>query len=116
MIKDLKWVDSLKTRRLRARLVVIYKETHGLLPSNVVDHLIDPSNPNRRTSSRTSGRYLHHHPSTNKLCYQKSLKKSLNHGHVLLRAQKRTGPDGVKHVSCRQPKYPILTPPSPQKH
>ncbi|KAJ8036585.1 hypothetical protein HOLleu_20604 [Holothuria leucospilota] len=55
MLKDLKW-DSLETRRFRARLVVMYKETHGLLPSNVRNHLIDPSNLNRRTTRRTSGR------------------------------------------------------------
>ena len=72
MINDLNW-DSLETRRLRARLVVLYKETHGLLPSNIADHLIDSSNLTRRTTRRTSGRYLYHYPSTNKLCYQKSL-------------------------------------------
>ncbi|KAJ8032869.1 hypothetical protein HOLleu_22939 [Holothuria leucospilota] len=72
MIKDLKW-DNLETRRFRDRLVVMYKETHGLLPSNVRNHLIDPSNLNRRTTRRTNGRYLYHYPSTNKLCYQKSL-------------------------------------------
>ncbi|KAJ8026431.1 hypothetical protein HOLleu_31246 [Holothuria leucospilota] len=64
MIKDLKWGSS---------CCYMYKETHGLLPSNVRNHLIDPSNLNRQTTRRTSRRYLYHYPSTNKLCYQKSL-------------------------------------------
>ncbi|KAJ8026984.1 hypothetical protein HOLleu_31980 [Holothuria leucospilota] len=98
MIKDLKW-DSLETRRFRARLVVMYKETHGLLPSNVRNHLIDPSNLYRRTTRRTSGRYLYHYPSTNKLCYQKSLHPRTIPSWNLLPEQARCAPsvDSLKN-------------------
>ncbi|PIK34500.1 putative RNA-directed DNA polymerase from mobile element jockey-like [Apostichopus japonicus] len=43
MLKDLNW-DTLENRRFKARLVTIYKETHGLIPSNINNLLEEKKN------------------------------------------------------------------------
>ena len=70
MLTQLEW-DTLETRRTRARLRLIYKETHGLIPSNIT-HLI--SNNQLRPETRlNTGKFIFKHIFANKNCYQKSL-------------------------------------------
>jgi hypothetical protein len=70
MLDQLEW-DSLETRRTRARLQVIYKETHGLIPNNIRPLLINQGKrPNTR---RSTGNHIYKHVHANKDCYQKSL-------------------------------------------
>ena len=70
MLTQLEW-DTLETRRTRARLHLIYKETHGLIPSNIA-YLI--SNNQLRAETRlNTGKFIYKHIFANKNCYQKSL-------------------------------------------
>ena len=68
MLKDLNW-ESLELRRTKARLITLYKETHGLTPSNV-SHL-QTGNTTYRTRDTNAINYIV--PSTNKDCYKYSL-------------------------------------------
>ncbi|PIK49123.1 hypothetical protein BSL78_14020 [Apostichopus japonicus] len=49
MLKEPNW-DTLENRRIKARLVTIYKETHGLIPSNINNLLEDKGKPTTRQS------------------------------------------------------------------
>lgn len=75
MLQQLEW-DKLETRRTRARLQLIYKESHGLIPSNI-NHLLfkaDADHQISRPRTRLSnGHFTYSHISSNKNCYQKSL-------------------------------------------
>ena len=50
MLTQLDW-DTLESRRTRAHLQLIYKETHDLIPSNITHHRISTNQPRPETSS-----------------------------------------------------------------
>jgi hypothetical protein len=68
MLQDLDW-ETLEDRRTKSRLVTIYKETHGLIPSNI-SHL-QTKLPALRT--RSSHILNYNVPQSNKDCYRQSL-------------------------------------------
>ncbi|XP_071842711.1 uncharacterized protein [Apostichopus japonicus] len=68
MLKDLNW-DTLENRRFKARLVTIYKETHGLIPSNINNLLEDKEKPTTRQSHSLNYKI----PQAQKNCYKYSL-------------------------------------------
>ncbi|XP_072048270.1 uncharacterized protein [Amphiura filiformis] len=72
MLGQLDW-DSLETRRTRARLQLVYKETHGLVPNNI-RHLLKTQDQTSRPKTRQSaGNFIYTHVSANKNCYLRSL-------------------------------------------
>lgn len=72
ILENLKW-ETLKVRRTKARLTALYKETHGLTPSNISSHLQLPNSSRCRYKTRQRGTYKYHVISTNKDCYRHSL-------------------------------------------
>ena len=72
MLQDLKW-DTLKDRRSKARLTIIYKETHGLIPSNISALLQSPNPDNYKYQTRQRGALKYQVLRSNKDCYRHSL-------------------------------------------
>ena len=68
MLIDLKW-DKLELRRTKARLVTLYKETHGITPRNVLNLTTDCTLPATRSSHILNYRI----PQAQKDCYRFSL-------------------------------------------
>ena len=72
MLVDLKW-ETLKIRRDKARLTTLYKETHGMIPSNI-SHYLQSSNSNKHNyRTRQTGSFKYEVMATNKDCYRHSL-------------------------------------------
>lgn len=68
MLKELKW-DTLEDRRTKTRLVTIYKETHGIIPSNIHHLKADQSKPTTRSTHILNYKV----PQSQKDCYRFSL-------------------------------------------
>ena len=68
LVQRLGW-ESLETRRTKSRLTMIYKETHGLIPSNIEQYTYKGTRCTRRLHSRLS----YEAPRTNKDCLKYSL-------------------------------------------
>jgi len=68
MLLNLGW-DSLELRRIRLRLVAIYKEAHKITPSKLI--LDKGTNPYK--TRQNTGTYIIEEPDFNKQCYQYSL-------------------------------------------
>ena len=71
ILADLEW-ESLSDRRTKSRLITLYKETHGLIPSNISSYLQSP-NSTRHYRTRQTGIFKYNMISTNKDCYRHSL-------------------------------------------
>ena len=67
-VQNLEW-DTLEERRTKCRLITIYKEAHGLIPSNI-DHL---RHKKFYQSHRLHGQHSFIHPAFNKDCFKYSL-------------------------------------------
>ena len=76
MLKQLGW-ESLDARRCKARLHIVFKETHGLVPSNISTYRLDDGNHpaayRRPTTRQSSKSFIYEHIRANKKCYQQSL-------------------------------------------
>jgi hypothetical protein len=68
MLTSLQW-ETLELRRIRLRLVTIFKEVNGITPFN----LPSGQNINRHTTRQNVGPHIITPPNFNKLCYQYSL-------------------------------------------
>ncbi|KAJ8045354.1 hypothetical protein HOLleu_08350 [Holothuria leucospilota] len=71
ILADLEW-ESLHVRRTRSRLITIYKETHGLIPSNIKSFLQSPRSE-MHPHTRQTGYLKYNFITTNKDCYRYSL-------------------------------------------
>ena len=68
LIENLNW-DKFETRRMKARLTTIYKESYGITPSNIHHLLADPTTPVTRASHDLNFKIPH----ANKNYYKYSL-------------------------------------------
>ena len=72
MMKRLGW-GSLEGRRCQARHLIIYKETQGLIPSNIKHLQSNNSSMTKPTTRQSSKKFVYDHIRANKRCYQESL-------------------------------------------
>ena len=54
LLADLKW-ETLTIRRDKARLITLYKETHGMSPSNISHHLQSSNSKKHNYKTRQTG-------------------------------------------------------------
>lgn len=71
MLHDLNW-ETLQDRREKARLTLVYKETHHITPPNINHHLVTNSTTNKPTT-RQSHELNYNIIRSNKDCYRYSL-------------------------------------------
>lgn len=71
ILHDLNW-ETLKNRRIKFRLTSIFKETHGLIPSNITNYL-QTSESFRHHRTRQTGELKYNPITTNKDCFRHSL-------------------------------------------
>ena len=91
ILADLEW-ESLHDRRTKSRLTTIYKETHGLIPSNIKSFL-RPTQSEMHLKTRQSGNLNYNFITTNKNCYRYSLYPKTIPEWNLLDVDIRTSPD-----------------------
>ena len=72
MLQELKW-DTLKVRRSKARLTTLYKESHGLIPTNISAHLQSQNPTSCKYQTRQKGTLKYNVIRSNKDCYRHSL-------------------------------------------
>lgn len=71
MLNKLKW-ETLKNRRTKSRLITMYKETHGLIPSNIASNL-QTLDCRKHHRTRQTGVLKYNLITTNKDCFRHSL-------------------------------------------
>ena len=88
MLTTLEW-DTLELRRIRLRLVAIYKEVHKITPSN----LSVAQNTHRHATRQNSGPHIIDTPKFKKQCYQYSLYPRTSREWNMLPPNVRDAPD-----------------------